>query len=410
VRIPTYDQFQRNASMISKGFDQMSRLEYQVSTGKKLMDSSDDPSLAFQIKSHEDYLNLLQSYGDNVHVAQNRASLLETSMQGLTSLGGDVEILLKKAQNGTLGDADRKALAEQLQGKLNNLFHLANTQDADGQYVYSGINATVPAYQQVNGSYQYQGSSSPLMINVSPNMDMLYGEAGNKIFDRIYSGNGTFSITAPSSNQGSAFLSPGTVNTANYVSDQYSIQFVTNSNGELAYQVTGVNTGQIIPAPPATTPQNAPVVTSGMGISFNGVSLTVQGQPVAGDSFQIQPSTSHNVFDLLQGAINVLKTPVTNQGNYNQLMSQTSAAFSQVLNQFTQRQAEIGTQAATIYDLQDSSKVNINNEEIALGKLENADMNAAVSALAQQSLILQATQESYMKMQDVLEKMMQLRS
>ncbi len=75
-----------------------------------------------------------------------------------------------------------------------------------------------------------------------------------------------------------------------YVADNYTLTFVTNGAGKLAYQIVGASSGQVIPAPPATIPTDAPEYVIGEDISFNGLSINIKGTPQVGDTFQIAPS------------------------------------------------------------------------------------------------------------------------
>jgi flagellar hook-associated protein 3 FlgL len=410
MRIPTSSQYLSQASMISEQFNKMSMLYNQSVSGKKLTASSDNPSLSFQIKSHEEFVNLLQSYDDNGVLATSRSSLFGSSVQSLIDATSDIQTLVKQAQNGTINDRDRFALAQKMQGDLDNLVKLSNTKDANGEYIYSGMNSGSPAYVSINGSYQYQGGSTPMLINMSPNISVLYGEAGDSVFSHIYNGNGTFAVIADSANQGSAALAPGSATLTKYVPDQYTIQFVTNGDGKIGYQVTGVNSGQIIPPPPAVIPHDAPVFSPGTTISFNGVSIDASGEPANGDSFLIKPSTPQNAFDAVQNIISILKTPVTNQSTFKQLMTQADATLSQVLTRFTHYQSDVGTRSANIEEQNNINKNTISQQKISLSNLADVDLPSVISAMAQQSLILQATQESYLKMQSLLEKMMASRS
>lgn len=408
MRIPTFGQFMHEAGYISKEFDKMGKLLEQSETGKRLLHSSDDPVLANQINSKKDFIHTLQGYFDNGIIAQSRSTIVNASAQGATNIVSQITTLLKQAQDGTKSDADRLAISKQLQGCLTNLANLVNTQDANGQYVFSGSNPTTPAYIKVNGSYQYQGADQS-SINIAPGIGTIYGESGALVFGNIYDGNGTFTVTAPSTNTGSGSATPGSViNSTSYVADTYTVSFGTNSSGKLVYKVVGANSGQVLPPPPATFPSQAPVYQPGTDITFNGINLNISGQPNASDTFQVQPSTQQNVLNTLQDAITLLQTPVSNKGQYSTAIDQVAASFSQIANHLSSYQSEVGTRTAAIGTQVATNKTMMSNQTISLSGLEDADLPTLYSALSQQSLVLQATQEGYLKMQDILTKLLQL--
>ncbi len=409
MRIPTFSQFQRESGLVSKEFDRLSTLLQQAETGKKLLRSSDDPVLANQVKSKQSFVNTLQSYFENGVVAQSRASIVGTSMQNVVNITSNIQTLIKKAESGTLNNTDRIGIAKELEGHLTSLLNIANTRDSNGGYVFSGSNTTSPAYVQVNGTFQYQGSTTPTMVNIAPDVSTIFNESGQGIFGDIYQGNGVFTVTTGSGNSGAVSSTPGSViDSSAYVPDDYTITFVTNSSGRVGYQIIGATSGQVVPTPPATTPANAPDYVPGHDITFNGMSINVNGNAQVGDTLQINPSTTENIFNSLQNVINLLKTPVTNLGNLNQNITQADASFMQISQHLTAYQSEAGTRAAAINNQIETNESILSNQAITLSNLENADIVQVYSALSQQSLILQATQAGYMKMQEVLTKILQM--
>ena len=409
MRIPTYAQYQQQAALMSVEYDKLTTLMNQADSGKKLLHSSDDPVLASQIKTQQTFMYQLQNYYDNGVVAASRASLINSSMANALNIGSQVQTLVKKAESGTLNDVNRAGLARELEGQLANLINIANTKDSNGGYIFSGSNTVSPAYTQVNGNFQYQGSTDTTSINIAPNVSTTYNESGFNVFGDIFQGNGIFTISAGGSNVGAASATPGSVvDQANYIPDTYTVTFVNNGSGELAYQVVGAASGQVIPTPPATTPANAPTYVAGSDITFNGITFNVSGLPVAGDTLTVQPSTRENIFNTIQNMINLLSTPITNQGTFNQQITQLDASFGQVLDHLTTYQSEAGTRAAAINTQVDANKTNLTTQTVALSNLENIDIPTVYSAVTQQSLILQTTQAGYLKMQDILTKILQM--
>lgn len=407
TRMPTFGQFVSESENISKQLERLSEVMQQSDTGKKLIHSSDDPVLAAQIKGKQNYISTLTAYGDNGALAQGRASMVNASAQSVTNVVSQISTMVKQAQTGTLSNNDRASLGKQMQGLLTHLTSVINTQDASGQYIFSGSNGTTQPFSLVNGSYQYHGAD-PSYINIAPGLSTIYGESGSDAFANICIGNGTFTVTAPNTNSGTAYTSPGTVNTANYVPDTYTISFGTNTNGALVYKVMGTTSGQVIPALPATFPNQAPVFEADANINFNGVTLAISGQPNVADTFQISPSPRQNVLNTVQNVIDLLETPASNTGQFNQSINQLSESIIQVSTHVTAYLSEVGSRSATINTQLTDNKNILSQQSETLSNLEDADLPTLYSALSQQSLALQVTQASYMKMQDLFTRLLQL--
>ncbi len=404
MRIPSYNQFLTEMETMSSEYTKLGELQNQVSSGKKIQHASEDPVLGAQILSQTNYLNQLDGYSDNQALAQKRASLFMTSMTTANDTANQVQTLIKQAENGTMGDKDRQNIVAQLKGLLTTLLSSANTRDASGQYIYSGNAGDAAAYAQVGSSYQYQGGNA-MSINLTDNQRAVYGESGLDAFGNIPNGNGTFSVAAGGSNTGTAIASPGTVSDQSaYVADNYTISFQKNNAGQMTYTVTGATSGQVIPAQGGT----APVYKSGEAISFNGISMPVKGDPAAGDTFSVQPSTNDNVFNMLQNVINTLQQPVTNKTAFQQTMSQLDSGFAQVADHLNQYMSQVGADSTTIKNSVSNATQNIGTQVVGLGQLQDADMVQVMSAYSQQSIMLQATTASYMKIQDTLNRLLQM--
>ncbi len=410
MRMPTFSQFQQNAQLISQQFDALNRLVIQASTFKKIQVSSEDPVLASQIKSQSTFLQNIQSFYNNGVLAQNRAQLFSSTIQNSLSVINDVQTQIKQVQSGILSGQNMDAIAEQLSGDLSLLLSYANTTDANGNYIFGGFSTNIPPYVQVNGVYQYQGSDNRSYIDIGQNVNALFYESGFTVFGDIFNGNGTFTINANSANTGSASTTAGNVvDQSAYVPDTYTLTFVTNSSGQLAYQVVGASSGQVVPPLPATIPADAPAYTSKAQITFNGINFSVDGTPNVGDNFTIQPSQQQNTFNTLQSLIQTIQSSsTTNQGIFNQAISQLSAAVSQLSSHLIVYESQSGTNSASINDQININASIVTNSTAALSGLEDVDIGQVASALMQKQLAIQATTDSYMKLQDTLMQILQL--
>ena len=68
-----------------------------------------------------------------------RLSAVEGTLQSVTSLLQDVKTTVIAAGNATLSDAERGFQATELRGRFDELMGLANSRDALGNYMFSGI-------------------------------------------------------------------------------------------------------------------------------------------------------------------------------------------------------------------------------------------------------------------------------
>lgn len=411
MRVPTIIQFDNQIASLSKQSEAINKLQAQLNTGKKLNHSSDDPVLARNIRSTEDYIERLNTYTNNTTLAQNRAKIVEGGIQGSLEVVNRIKVLIHAAQSDTTNETDRANIAKELQGLMNSLSGFANTKDSQGNYVFSGTSTDTTPFSKVNGAYEYMGSHEVTTIDVSTTVNLLYTDSGQRVFGDIRKGNGYFTIEQGSTpNTGTADTSVGLINSqTNYVEDTYTLSFVTNSNGDLAYQVVGAASGQVVPTPPATTPADAPIFQAGESISFNGISMTVNGQPNVGDSFIIAPSQNQNALESLNQLIGVVGMDINNpvdRASYHQKLSQLSAGFDQVSAHLTDYLSDVGYRATTIDSQATANEALVNNQKIVLNSLSDVDVTKAMPELSQHYLLLQLTTQSYTQLRDLFTEML----
>lgn len=409
LRLPTISQFKSQMDTMSRQYDTVSKLQIQVSTGKKIQQSSDDPLLASRIQSVDDYMERLDSYDINTSLAKNRLELSSNAIEKSSNLCSKASQLILQAQSGTMNDDDREAIALQLTGILHSLMAAANTKDTDGEYIFSGFQTDTQAYLETGGTFQYQGSFDGYSIAISDQTQLLYGQSGFDVFGNIKSGNGSFSVASDTvNNTGTGVLLPVTLS-GTPTMDDYTLTMVTNSSGQLAYQVVGATSGQVIPALPLLIPDDAPQYVAGTSITFNGLTTTLSGDPAVGDTFTIQQSTPQSVFQTLQNAINALNTPTTSlkdTADRNQILFEQASSLEEAFDHLVDQAADLGTRSNILTQQTDFNQERKLEQQIILTSLSDVDLVQAVSNLSLQLTSLEMTQQSYSKIQELFSELM----
>ena len=410
MRLPTISQFKNQMHLMSTQYDKVAELRVQMATGKKLQSSSDDPVLASQIQSIEAYIERLNSYEVNTSFAKSRMTLSTTAMAEGSDLVLQAQDLLVQAQNDILADTDRSAIAVQLQGILDSMMAVANTQDASGEYIFNGFQAKVQAYIQIDDTFQYQGSYNGYSVAISEQTDIQYSESGYAVFGDIKSGNGSFSVASDTvNNTGTGVLNPVTI-TGAVVEDDYTLTMVTNGAGDLAYQVVGAVTGQVIPAPPLAIPTDAPEFVAGGTITFNGITTTLNGSPDLGDTFTINQSTPQSVFQTMQNIIDALNTSTTttkSRADRNQILFEQASSLTGAFSHIVEQTSILGERAAILSIQTERNASAVIDQKIFLQTIADVDLAEVVSDLTLQLTALEMTQQSYTKIQALFSQLLQ---
>lgn len=397
---------QQQAQTVQAMLDQQSRLartQQQIASGQRILVPSDDPTGAKQLLDLGAVVARVEQYQRNAGVAEARLGAEENALRSTTNLLQRVRELAVQANNDTLSEPDRKAIAVEVRERLAELLGVANSQDANGEFLFGGYRATTrPFSVAADGTVTYAGDQGQRQVQIGADRRIATGDSGDAIFQSVRNGNGTF-VVDQGANAGTAVADAGTVlDPSAWVPDQYSIEFVTNSAGALAYQVIGAASGQVVPAPPAVAPADAPTYTSGAAINFRGVQLTITGTPAAGDTFSLGPSRKQDIFATLAAFATALETsatvPVARAAQHNGI-NRALVDLDQALQHIAVVEAGIGGRLNAIDSQRNSNDDERLRTQALLSEVGDLDYAQAITQLNQQQVALSAAQQAYVRVQ-----------
>src|SRR5262245_12421645 len=124
------------------------RAQEQLSSGRRILRPSDDPAgtaralvVRRELSRAERLQSAITSGGDQLQMA---TSTLENGSELLTR----ARELVVQGMNGTLSDADRGAIAEELGEIREQLLEQANAQ-VDGNYLFGGTRSDVAPWEEI---------------------------------------------------------------------------------------------------------------------------------------------------------------------------------------------------------------------------------------------------------------------
>jgi flagellar hook-associated protein 3 FlgL len=195
MRISTNTIYQSGISKISALQSEQTKLQQQISTGKRIASPSDDPVAAARALSLSHAQGVNAKFADTRQTAQTKLSTIESNLTSVTNLLVATQSSLVAAGNGAYSNQERVSIATDLNESLQTLIGMANAKDAYGNYLYAGYqtatkpflaNATGATYQGDNGQQLLQVDSERQMaVNVSG--DNLFKVGGNDIFATLSS-------------------------------------------------------------------------------------------------------------------------------------------------------------------------------------------------------------------------------
>jgi flagellar hook-associated protein 3 FlgL len=404
MRIATSQFYANNLNLMQQLQSGVGTAQEQVASGKRLTQASDDPAAAAKVLSLEESVSQYEQFQKNVGVAENALQQEHTTLNTLTNLYQRIRELALQSDNGALSKESHEAIAKEVRARRDELLELANTRNAQGESIFAGFQVRQTTFTTDGlGNYTYHGDEGQRYVQVAKGRSVATGDNGQYLFVQVPSGNGYFEAEETSTNTGTGEISSAEFSTTQtYTSDTYTISFVTNSDGNLAYNVSGAVQGQLIPIPPLDATQDAIGWTEGDVISFGGLDLVITGAPLAGDTFTVEPTPTQSVFATLDQFIDALEAQPAEAGA-TEAMRETFQETIQNMDHALQRASDVMSAVGTRLATTDSQK--ISNDDIlittkqALSTVQDVDYAEAISRLKQQLFALEAAQQSFARIQ-----------
>lgn len=361
----------------------ISTTQNDISTGLAFTTASQNPVAAGLVSGYNQVLAQSQQYTSNGNSAQDS---LDTEDSALTQLQNQLQSLRDlalEANNSTESASDRSAIATQVQQIQGSLLSIANTQDGSGNYIFAGYSTQTQPFAQSATGATYSGDQGQREVQIGAGQTVVVGDNGDLVFNQIKTGNGTFNVTAASGNTGTGTIGASTVSDpADYDGGTYSIQFTSPD----AYQV--LSSGGAVVASGA--------YTSGQAIAFDGLSVTLSGQPATGDSFSVAPSTNQSIFTTVQSLANALQqSATTSQTQLSNSISNAIDNIDQALDQAQTVQAGVGARLNTITTSQSVATAQQTQLQQSISKLQSLDYASAVTSLDSQNTTLSAAMQAF---------------
>ncbi len=183
MRLSTAQIYDQQMRGISNSQASWLKVGEQLSSGKRVVNPSDDPVAAAQAVVLGQAQAQTSQYSTARGFATTNISQEETNLQQVTSVVQQAQTLVVAAANGTLSDDDRASYAQQLTAVRDQLLNLANTTDGNGRYMFAGYNTdTAPFTQDANGDVTYVGGTTPITQKVDASRTMTTNHTGDQVF------------------------------------------------------------------------------------------------------------------------------------------------------------------------------------------------------------------------------------
>ena len=192
MKISTSQLFDNSVNQMNRQQSKIAEMQAKLASGKQIVKPSDDSEKSAVIQRLQTAIERQSVYERSLDTAENRLASEESALMSSERILQRVRQLAVQGNTDTLSAADKEVLANEVLSLKKELLSLANTQDANGNYVFAGSNVQGKAFDtNTDGEIVYQGDKTQTSVDISDQRRLILNRAGDEVFasvDRLVGG------------------------------------------------------------------------------------------------------------------------------------------------------------------------------------------------------------------------------
>ncbi len=171
MRVTMLMSSQTMLSDINDGYDRLTRLQQELSSGKSIGKPSDDPFGTSRAMGLRGELSGLTQFQSNVDDGTGWLNTSDTALSQMSSVVQRARELLVQGGSDTADQTARNAIADEIDQLTDSVKQEANVQYA-GTYVFSGTATDTQPYQLGTASDRYAGDAGTITRAIGPGVQV----------------------------------------------------------------------------------------------------------------------------------------------------------------------------------------------------------------------------------------------
>lgn len=395
MRISTIQTFNNGVQGMQNTYSNVTRTQEQISSGKRIMTPADDPVGSVRLLQLEQQANKLDQYQSNLTAATNSLSQEEATLNSVNNILQRVREITLEAGNGALDQGGRDALAQELTEREQELFGLMNSRNARGEYLFGGYNSgQAPFEKQPDGSYAYLGDDGQRSIQIASSKLVAINDNGKSLFVDVSNANRVEIQTQTAG----AKISLG------QITDRAAFEGNFSQGESKAFEVSLDVDGNLQLESGADTFLLSSNEDGSYSATVYGVSVTLGGAASDGDQFTIENRETRGVLDTISQLRKTLESggdSTDDKRLRNEALALSLENIDNAMNKVLGVQTSIGARMNIIESTgNEHAESELINTTVRSG-IEDLDYAEALSRLSLESVVLQAAQQSYVKISNL---------
>jgi len=379
---------------------QAASTQNQIASGRKFATAADDPLGAVQVERLNRELAQREQYQKNIDLADNELRLEESSLKQAGDLLQRVRELTVQAGNSTNTAEDRSFIAAEIETRLDELMQLMNTQLASGDYLFGGnVGGRPPFVRDASGAVRYQGDDGQRAVQIEGSVRLPVNDSGKRLFVDVPANRTTAVAEAHPNNApgGTGSVSRPTVADQAAVDNFHPggliIEFrplAEDPDGLPNFTVRREGDNRVMGGL-----QNV-AYEPGTSVTVAGLELEINGNPRAGDRFTVRTSDKQGVLDTIADLANGLRSLPDND-EYQALIDDSLINIDNAMSNIMEVRTEIGARMNVMDSVRSLHDQVTELSTDLKSDIEDTDFAKAVSDLAQMSSLIEASQQSFIR-------------
>ncbi len=192
MKISTSQLFDNSVNQMNRQQSKIAEMQAKLASGKQIVKPSDDSEKSAVIQRLQTAIDRQSVYERSLDTAENRLASEESALMSSERILQRIRQLAVQSNTDTLSVDDKEILANEITSLREELLSLANTQDANGNYVFAGSNVQAKAFDvNADGDIIYQGDKTQTSVDISDQRRLVLNRAGDEVFasvDRVVNG------------------------------------------------------------------------------------------------------------------------------------------------------------------------------------------------------------------------------
>lgn len=183
---------QRALEGMQANMKRLADLQEQAATTKRIHRPADDPFAVEQSMGFRSRIQTGEALLDNIALSKNWLNATDQALGDLTTLLSRAEALALKGASEQLGPDERRSLATELEGMLEQAIGISNTRHGD-QYLFAGFKTDRPPFQETRDpasglitAVTYVGDQGAILREVEPGVDIAVNVPGDQVFSNVF--------------------------------------------------------------------------------------------------------------------------------------------------------------------------------------------------------------------------------